>query len=134
MLTTDWLTYTSIGLITDGDRVVGFIITKISVKHPSLLPFVTGNLKSGISDPLLRRKWAAQVEHIVKELHRHGVVWGDAKPDNVVIDVDENAWVLDFGGGGTPGWMEPSMFQTREGDLHAVKRMRDGLWRREGAE
>lgn len=81
-----------------------------------------------------RRKWAAQIEHTVKELHRHGVVWGDAKPDKVVIDTDDNAWVLDFGGGGTEGWMEPSMFQTKEGDLHAVAKMKDMLWRVEDGE
>jgi serine/threonine protein kinase len=88
------------------------------------------------SAPSLRRKWAAQIEQTVKELHHHGVVWGDAKPDNVVIDMDDNAWVLDFGGGGTTGWMpeEPSMFQTKEGGLHAVAKMKHGLWRMEDVE
>ena len=86
-------------------------MAKIPVKYPSLDPIVTGELKSGIPAPSLRRKWAAQIEHTVKELHRHGVVGGNATPDNVVID---NAWVLDFG---AIAWMDASLFGTKEGDL-----------------
>ncbi|KAL2128477.1 hypothetical protein VTI74DRAFT_9129 [Chaetomium olivicolor] len=115
------------GLITHSNGIVGFIITKIPTKYPSLRPIVTGQLEGVLPALSLRRKWAAQIEHTVKELHRHGVVWGDAKPDNVVIDIDDNAWVLDFGGGGTPGWMEPSTYQTKEGDLHAVAKIKDEL-------
>ncbi len=44
-------------------------------------------------------------------------------PDKVVIDTDDNAWVLDFKGSSTPGLMELSMFQIKEGDLHAVAKM-----------
>ena len=115
---------------------MGFIIAKIPAKYPSFLPIVTGKFEGGLPAPSLRRKWAAQIEQTVKELHRHGVVWGDAKPDNVIIDMDDNAWVLDFGGGGTTGWMpeEPSMFQTNEGDLYAVAKMKNGLWRMEDVE
>ena len=115
---------------------MGFIIAKIPAKYPSFLPIGTGKFEGGLPAPSLRRKWAAQIEQTVKELHRHGVVWGDAKPDNVVIDMDDNAWVLDFGGGGTTGWMpeESFMFQTKEGDLYAVAKMKDGLWRMEDVE
>ncbi len=108
---------------------MGFIITKIPAKYPSLLPIVTGELEEGLRSPSLRRKWAAQIEHTVQELHRHGIVWGDAKPGNVVIDIHDNAWVLDFGGGGTPPWMEMSLLETKEGDLHAVAKIKDGLLR-----
>lgn len=36
-------------------------------------------------------------------LHEAGVVWGDAKAENVLIGTDDNAWVIDFGGGYTRG-------------------------------
>ncbi|KAL2171361.1 hypothetical protein VTG60DRAFT_3003 [Thermothelomyces hinnuleus] len=115
------------GLITHGDGIAGFIIAKIPTKYPSLRPILTGQLEGAIPSLSLRKKWAKQIEFTVKELHRHGVVWGDAKPDNVAIDVDDNAWVLDFGGGGTPGWMDPSTYETKEGDLNVVARIETEL-------
>jgi hypothetical protein len=57
---------------------------------------------------------------------------GDAKPDNVLVETDYNAWVLDVGGGGTPGWIEKSTFQTEKGDLNAVAKMKEMLLRNEG--
>jgi hypothetical protein len=58
-----------------------FHLAKIPAKYPSLDPIVTGTLEGGLPAPALRRKWATQIEHTVKELRRHGVVWGDAKPE-----------------------------------------------------
>lgn len=116
-----------LGLITHGDSIAGFILAKIPTKYPSLHPILTGKLEGAIPSLSLRKKWATQIEHTVKELHCHGVVWGDAKPDNVAIDVDDNAWVLDFGGGGTPGWMDPSTYETEEGDLNVVARIETEL-------
>ncbi|KAK2924448.1 hypothetical protein FoTM2_014725 [Fusarium oxysporum f. sp. vasinfectum] len=49
-------------------------------------------------------------------LHEEGIVWGDAKPDNVLIDKDENAWIIDFGGSYTPGWVDEDKAETFEGD------------------
>src|SRR6266480_4022953 len=53
-----------------------------------------------------RRKWASQIRHSVSILHGIGVVWGDAKAENVLIDVDDNAWIIDFGGSWTEGWVD----------------------------
>ena len=53
--------------------------------------------------PALRRKWDQQVSSTVACLHEAGVVWGDAKAENVLIGTDDNAWVIDFGGGYTRG-------------------------------
>jgi tRNA A-37 threonylcarbamoyl transferase component Bud32 len=75
----------------------------------------------------LKQRRAAQIEHTVTTLHEHGTVWGDAKPDNLVVDLDGKIWVVDVGGGLTEGWVEPSMFHTEERDLHALAKMKEGL-------
>ena len=52
-----------------------------------------------------RKKWGAQIRETVDSLHDIGVIWGDGKPDNVLIhDKTDDAWVINFGGGYTRGW------------------------------
>jgi hypothetical protein len=43
-------------------------------------------------------RWMRQLRATVKRLHRGGVVWGDVNPDNVLVDLRDNAWVVNFGG------------------------------------
>jgi Ser/Thr protein kinase RdoA (MazF antagonist) len=38
-------------------------------------------------------------------LHNKGRVWGDAKPDNVLIRENGDVVLIDFGGGFTLGWV-----------------------------
>jgi tRNA A-37 threonylcarbamoyl transferase component Bud32 len=116
-----------LGLITSDAGVVGFVLARIPAKYPTLQPVITGRLAGDTPSLALRQEWASQIEHIVRELHRHDIVWGDAKPDNVLIDHDDNAWVLDFHGGVTQGWVERSMLETKEGDLHALAKMKAPL-------
>ncbi|KEZ43305.1 hypothetical protein SAPIO_CDS4749 [Scedosporium apiospermum] len=66
-------------------------------------------------------------KHTVAELHKNDIIWGDAKPENVLIDEDDNAWVIDFGGGFTSPWVEYENRQSREGDLLALARIREKL-------
>ncbi|WAO87261.1 Protein kinase domain-containing protein [Fusarium falciforme] len=56
-------------------------------------------------------------------LHNAGVVWGDAKPDNVLIDSSQDAWVVDFGGGYTEEWVPKTLAGTTEGDLVALEKI-----------
>lgn len=72
------------------------------------------------SPPAMRRRWADQVREAVAALHEAGVVWGDAKPDNVMVDGDDNAWLIDLGGGYTEGWVDNDKAGTKEGDLQGV--------------
>ncbi|KAF2798927.1 hypothetical protein K505DRAFT_321552 [Melanomma pulvis-pyrius CBS 109.77] len=74
-----------------------------------------------------REKWATQIRDTVHKLHDHGVVWGDAKTDNVLIDKNGDAWIIDFGGGQTRGWISKGLAGTQEGDLEAVKKIIDVL-------
>ncbi|KAG6367564.1 hypothetical protein INS49_001757 [Diaporthe citri] len=73
----------------------------------------------------LRERWARQVSHTVEELHKAGAVWGDAKADNVLIDKNSDAWVIDFEGGYTRSWVDKDKAGTKEGDLQGLGRILD---------
>lgn len=51
----------------------------------------------------VRQKWVGQISHTLKHLNRHHIVWGYAKAANVLIDVNGDAYMMDFGGGHTEG-------------------------------
>ncbi|KAK3309407.1 uncharacterized protein B0T15DRAFT_563816 [Chaetomium strumarium] len=74
-------------------------------------------------------RWAQQIRGTLAALHRAGITWGDAKPDNVLIDVHGNAWIVDFGGGRTEGWVDSAKAETVEGDLQALERILDFIER-----
>ena len=71
----------------------------------------------------LRQRWASQIRETLAELHKAGIVWGDAKAENVLIDRENNAWVTDFGGGYTVGWVDAEKAGTVEGDLQGLERI-----------
>lgn len=75
----------------------------------------------------LRERWAKQVSHTVEELHKAGAVWGDAKADNVLIDKNGDACVIDFEGGYTEGWVDKDMAGTKEGDLQGLRKILDSI-------
>ncbi|KAF2429748.1 hypothetical protein EJ08DRAFT_590327, partial [Tothia fuscella] len=70
-----------------------------------------------------REKWAAQIKTTVSLLHQIGVVWGDVKAENVVIDRNGNAVIIDFEGGATKGWIDKEVMDTKEGDLQGLERL-----------
>lgn len=43
------------------------------------------------------RKWLIQIAEGVDYLHRNDIIHGDLRPDNVLIDVDDNVLLSDFG-------------------------------------
>lgn len=43
-----------------------------------------------------RQHWSDQISHTLKCLHSRHIVWGDAKASNVLIDVDNQAYLIDF--------------------------------------
>ncbi|KAF5620890.1 kinase subdomain protein [Fusarium tjaetaba] len=75
----------------------------------------------------LKQSWAQQVHDTVQQLHAAGIAWGDAKPDNVLVVRANDAWVIDFGGGHTNGWVPKELSGTLEGDLQALKKIDDFL-------
>ncbi|KAL1582135.1 hypothetical protein WHR41_09279 [Cladosporium halotolerans] len=71
----------------------------------------------------LRNKWIEQVTTTLMELHTSGIVWGDAKADNVLIDGENNAWIIDFGGGYTRGWVDEKLANSIDGDQQGLSRI-----------
>ncbi|KAI1755465.1 hypothetical protein F4782DRAFT_488648 [Xylaria castorea] len=69
----------------------------------------------------MKQKWARQIEDTLKELHRVGVIWGDAKAGNVIIDKENNVVITDFEGGYTDGWVDAEKAGTVEGDLQGFQ-------------
>lgn len=79
------------------------------------------------SSPELRKRWHTQIKEPLGYLHQCGLVWGDAKPGNILIDETGNAWIVDFGGGYTNGWVDKEKAGTVEGDLQALGKIMDLL-------
>ncbi|KAF7858845.1 hypothetical protein EAF04_008887 [Stromatinia cepivora] len=62
----------------------------------------------------LRLKWANQIRETVDELHEAGVVWGDGKASNIITDQSDNAWLIDFAGGWSKGWVDEEVSPARQ--------------------
>ncbi|KAI1172770.1 hypothetical protein F4777DRAFT_491045 [Nemania sp. FL0916] len=112
-------------------KLVGLVVWDDD-KAPSLmgmlLEYIKGenlysHLRSGSTTKEANEKWFSQIKTTVKQLHGAGLVWGDAKPDNIMINEAGDAIVVDFGGGYTPEYVPRELMDTVEGDLMALKGM-----------
>ncbi len=110
-----------LGLVRDeSGTVFGLLLTHIDCGGQTL----TCAVESGAPKPL-RREWVAEIKQIIYCLHEVGLVWGDAKPDNILIDGNENTWIIDFGGGYSEGWVPKELVGTMEGDIVALTKIVD---------
>lgn len=71
----------------------------------------------------LRQKWLLQISETMGFLHSFGLFWGDGKAANVVIDPNNDAWLIDLAGGWTNGWVDKKVTGTMEGENQALRRM-----------
>jgi hypothetical protein len=114
------------GLVQDDDGyVMGLLLSYINCDG------VTLNCING-RDPKfseLRQKWVDQISHTIEHMHSHNIIWGDAKAANVLIDVNEDAYLIDFGGGYTKGWVEKEKSDSTEGDLQGLENIKRFLFR-----
>lgn len=104
------------------------------IKHP-ITNYIIGFLREWIPGDSLRKAhtpdtpenrrqmWASQISTSVHQLHEIGVTWGDGKASNVVIDKEDIAWLIDFGGGYSRGWVDDDLAGTVEGDEQVLKNM-----------
>lgn len=74
-----------------------------------------------------RQQWLLQIRETVHTLHARGLTWGDGKASNVIIDQRDNAWLIDFGGGWTEGWVAEDLTSTIEGDEQATDKIGEFL-------
>ncbi|KAF2467282.1 uncharacterized protein BDR25DRAFT_376225 [Lindgomyces ingoldianus] len=108
-----------LGVVEDEhtSRIVGLLLSYIDCENMTL------SCAAQAGERASHDKWLKQITHSLKELHARQIVWGDAKPDNVLIDMHDDAYLVDFGGGYTHGWVDKELINTQEGDLQGLQRI-----------
>ncbi|KAK2765472.1 hypothetical protein FQN54_008326 [Arachnomyces sp. PD_36] len=124
--------YSLVHYAGDKGSILGFLMEVIQFK--STLHDLISHQKT---EQHQREKWMGQIEDTVSQLHENGIVWGDVKPDNVLIDEEDNAWVVDYGGGfnlcfsvelqSYSGFVDEGVTETIEGDIQGVSRIKGWL-------
>ncbi|EGX88674.1 hypothetical protein CCM_08719 [Cordyceps militaris CM01] len=109
-----------LGLVHDARAVLGMLFADVGYGAVSLTRAVGAGAPARV-----RRRWSAQMMRTVHGLHQNRLVWGDARPGNVVIDEGQNAWLAGLGGVSSPTWVPPEQAGTMDGDLVALKRIVD---------
>ncbi|KAI5866347.1 hypothetical protein GGS23DRAFT_556699 [Durotheca rogersii] len=116
------------GVVYDHGLVVGLLLTYID--HGGCP--MSSRVDPDYPPAPVKRRWASQIDTALAELHKAGIVWGDVKAENVLIDQDDNAWITDFGGGYTRGWVSEKTAGTVEGDLEGMAKLRQYIFQVEG--
>lgn len=107
------------GVVREGNKLAGMLFHWIDSKG------VLSKARAGQSSPQQRKLWAAQIGGTLEKLHGQGIIWGDAKADNILIDAQNNAWMIDFGGSYTVGWVDEDKAGTVEGDMQGFEKIMD---------
>ncbi|TVY42044.1 hypothetical protein LCER1_G008983 [Lachnellula cervina] len=119
-----------IGFVVDDDADEGACIGILEeyIPHVMTLGRCLKNINTEIVAAERRRKWAEQVRRNIALLHGIGVVWGDGKPENVLIHSEtDDCYLVDFGGSWTDGWVDAELRETEAGDEQALTRILDFL-------
>ncbi|KAH7558763.1 hypothetical protein BM1_04900 [Bipolaris maydis] len=115
-----------VSLGTSKTQAMGMLLQNIRYPTP-----LTKLLRSSV-DAGARAEWSRKCEAYIKTLHEHGVVWGDAKADNFMVDAESELWIIDFGGSYTEGWVDPEISETVEGDRMGLEKIQVALRDPEG--
>ena len=109
-------------VVAEGGLVAGLLLTYVDARRENDgLLFADRLLYTPIP---LRQRWASQIQETVAQLHGAGLLWGDAHDANVVIDKNDDAWLIGLGGGRyTEGWVDKDKAGTKEGDLQGVAKI-----------
>lgn len=107
-----------VGLVTnDDEKIIGYVSA-----------YIEGQTLNEVSEACesQKKKWKHQLRCALQWLHERGIVWGDAKPDNIIVDRnDDGVMLIDFDGGGTDGWVDAEVCGSKRGDLQAEQRIRE---------
>lgn len=118
-------TSTLFGLVYDDDKLLlGLLLHYIDCKASTLQHTVTPEVSLS-----MRQYWAAEIEETIARLHEAGIIWGDAKAANILVDAHNDPWIIDFGGSYTPGWVEKDLAETLEGDKQGLSRILDYIFK-----
>jgi len=71
--------------------------------------------------------WTSQIQSALEYLHRNSLVWGDAKPANILKHPNDGLVLVDFAGGATQGWVDWKNMDTIDGDMQAFDRIKQFL-------
>jgi len=110
----------SIVVSDDAKMTIGLLLDLIPSTGDSLYSHKNSALASKY-----HARWKQQITATVKQLHSHGLVWGDVHPGNIVIDTSFNAWVVDFGGGSIVEFVPRKKAGTKDGDWYGVGKIFD---------
>lgn len=115
-----------LGIIRSHAGAIGILLDYIPHRHHNLR-FLLQDVADGIvleteATGPMRQKWAEQIRQSLAHLRKLGALWGDIKTDNVLIDNNGGACVIDFGGGNTAGWVDCDKYDTFEGDLQGPEK------------
>ncbi|KAF2999889.1 hypothetical protein E8E13_008354 [Curvularia kusanoi] len=102
-------------------EAMGFLLTHIEDPTP-----LTKLLKSSVAEEK-RAAWSKKSKEYVDTLHKHDIIWGDAKADNFMVDKNDELWIIDFGGSYTEGWVDPELSDTLEGDEQGLEKVQQAL-------
>lgn len=102
----------------DGTEISGFLLTHIEVFYS----LSSARSLSSVSRSI-REQWIGELKLAIDEFHKAGIVWGDVKPDNILVDVKNDLWIVDFGGSYTPVWVDESLKVTEQGDLQGLSKI-----------
>ncbi|KPM37789.1 hypothetical protein AK830_g8771 [Neonectria ditissima] len=100
----------------DTKQVLGFLRQWVPGRRLSEMDIATTTAET-------RQKWVLQMRESIRDLHKEGVIWGDGKPSNIIIDDQDDAWLIDFGRGYTEDWVDKELTETTEGDEQALAKI-----------
>jgi hypothetical protein len=119
------------GIIRSHAGVIGIVLGEIPHKHHNLRVLLhlveEGTVPETEATTSLRLKWAEQIRYSLAQLHQLGILWRDVKTDNVLIDENNDAVLLDFGGGNTLGWVDEDKYGTMEGEQQGLQKIMKAL-------
>lgn len=109
------------GVVRDGNKLAGMLFDWIDSKG------VLSKARADQSSAQQKKLWADQISGSLEMLHPKSIAWGDAKAENILIDTQDDAWIIDFGGSYTVGWVDEEKAGTVEGDLQGLAKIMDIL-------